>query len=127
MNKLLVYKFLNELVQKYPSDAVPMLQDIIVDYLLFPHGDGVEPPPTANLNEMDQQIAGMMSRGEKIPAVKLVRDKLGCGLKEAKDYVENRQWPTSGKLSEKAMEMQLRYVNNVLDKIRKDYNILEND
>lgn len=40
MNKLSAYKFLTELVEKYPSDAVPMLQDIIVDYLLFPHGDG---------------------------------------------------------------------------------------
>lgn len=123
MNKLTAYKFLNELVQKYPSDAVPMLQDIIVDYLLFPHGDGVEPPPTARLNEMDQQIAKFMSEGAKIQAVKLVKDKLGVGLKEAKDYVEQRQWPTTGKPNEKSLEMQMRYVQTVLDKIRKDYNM----
>jgi len=125
MNKLTVYKFLNELVEKYPSDAVPMLQDIIVDYLLFPHGDGVEPPPSANLNEMDREVARMMETGQKIHAVKLVRDKLGCGLKEAKDYVEQRQWPTTGKPSEKSLEMQARYVKTILDKIRTDYNILE--
>jgi hypothetical protein len=125
MNKIAAYKFLRQLVEKYPSDAVPMLQDIIVDYLLFPHGDGVESPPSASLTEMDQEVARLMAEGKKIHAVKLVRDRLGVDLKAAKDYVEQRAWPASAKVSEKAQEMQAHYVKTILDKIRKDYNVLE--
>ena len=125
MDKLGTYKFLNELVEKYPGDAVHILQDIIVDYLLFPHGDGVE-APEASLGEMDKEVAVMMNSGQKIHAVKLVRDRMGIGLKEAKDYVEQRSWPTSGNKNEATRMAQTRYVQSVIDKIRKDYNIVEN-
>lgn len=123
MDKKAAYVFLQELVQKYPGDAVLMLQDIIVDYLLFPHGDGVE-APEASLGDMDKEVAQMMNTGQKINAVKLVRDRMGVSLKEAKDYVEQRSWPMTGK-SEAAMMAQVRYVKSVVEKIRKDYNMVE--
>jgi hypothetical protein len=112
---------LHLLVEKYPSDAAPMLIDIIVDYLLFPKGDGTSP----QLVGIDQKVAEMMADpGRKIEAVKYVRDELKCGLKEAKDYVEQRVWPAGvGPQSEKALELQSRYVQSVLDKIRVDYNV----
>ncbi len=34
------------------------------------------------------QIVSLLGRGEKIEAVKLYRDRSGCGLKEAKEAVE---------------------------------------
>jgi len=49
MKKTDAVKFLNLLIEKYPNDAVPMLIDIIVDYLLFPRGDGTNPSPTTCL------------------------------------------------------------------------------
>jgi hypothetical protein len=127
MNKLAAYKFLQQLVEKYPGDAVPMLQDIIVDYLLFPHGDGENPPMTA-LNELDREVADLMvDPSQKIRAIKLVREKLNIGLKEAKDYVEQRAWPVTTNKNEKIIEMQARFVQTVLEKVRKDYNLTESE
>jgi len=119
MKKTDAYKFLNLLVEKYPSDAAPMLIDIIVDYLLFPKGDGTNP----QLAGIDQKVAEIMAdSGRKIEAIKYVREQLQCGLKEAKDYVEQRIWPV-GSQNEKVLEVQARCVQSVLDKIRVDYNI----
>lgn len=38
--------------------------------------------------DLNDQIVGLLGRGEKIEAVKLYREQIGCGLKEAKDAVE---------------------------------------
>lgn len=128
-NKDDAYAFFRSLIEKYPSDAAPMLIDIIVDYLLFPKGDGSD-GSNPRLTGFDQQVAEIMAdpggnpthTGRKIEAIKYVREKLGCGLREAKDYVEQRVWPASiGPQSEKALGIQSQYVKSVLDKIRVDY------
>lgn len=42
-----------------------------------------------NVNpEVKQQALLFLSRNQKIAAVKVVKDQSGCGLKEAKDYVD---------------------------------------
>jgi ribosomal protein L7/L12 len=38
---------------------------------------------------VDEKIMELMKAGQKIEAIKLYREKTGCGLKEAKDYVES--------------------------------------
>ncbi|HVX14077.1 MAG TPA: ribosomal protein L7/L12 [Pirellulales bacterium] len=38
---------------------------------------------------VDEKIVELMKTGQKIEAIKLYREKTGCGLKEAKDYVES--------------------------------------
>lgn len=43
-------------------------------------------------DEMDAACAEHVADGRRIPAIKLVRDTLGYGLREAKDYVDTR-WP----------------------------------
>jgi len=35
-----------------------------------------------------QQVRGLLADGQKIEAIKLVRQQAGCGLKDAKDFVE---------------------------------------
>ena len=42
------------------------------------------------MNVMDQQAQVLMALGEKIQAIKLVREKSGKSLVEAKNYVESR-------------------------------------
>jgi hypothetical protein len=37
---------------------------------------------------LDRDIDDLLSRGQKIEAIKLLREATGCGLKEAKDRVE---------------------------------------
>ncbi len=38
--------------------------------------------------ELEAEVRVMLANGEKIEAIKLVREVTGLGLKEAKDYVE---------------------------------------
>jgi ribosomal protein L7/L12 len=44
------------------------------------------PPPPAH--DVAAQAAQLKARGQLIPAIKLVREKTGMGLKEAKDFVD---------------------------------------
>jgi len=46
---------------------------------------GEEEPADASL---DMQIAALLRQGKKIQAIKLYRERMGVGLKEAKDAVE---------------------------------------
>lgn len=39
-------------------------------------------------NDADAEVRALMAAGQKIEAIKLVRQRTGLGLKEAKDYVE---------------------------------------
>jgi len=45
-----------------------------------------QPDPYSDIYE--EKIQALLRRGEKIQAIKLIRDMTGCGLKEAKDYVD---------------------------------------
>jgi ribosomal protein L7/L12 len=38
-----------------------------------------------------ETVAGLLRDGKKIHAVKHFRDEMGCGLREAKDYVEGME------------------------------------
>jgi ribosomal protein L7/L12 len=50
---------------------------------------GVSTPQAApGGDEGDAAVAQLLARGNKIEAIKLVRERTGWGLKEAKDYVE---------------------------------------
>ena len=37
---------------------------------------------------LSEEARGLLTMGQKIAAIKLVRDRTGAGLKEAKDYVD---------------------------------------
>jgi len=39
--------------------------------------------------ELNQQVRGLIAQKKTIEAIKLVREKTGLGLKEAKDIVDN--------------------------------------
>jgi ribosomal protein L7/L12 len=63
-----------------------------------------------------------MSQNKKIEAIKAVRDVVPLGLKEAKDYVEQRIWPTDGgETNQVALDMQRRMVGDILRRIGTDY------
>lgn len=38
--------------------------------------------------ELEQKVKALLANGEKLQAIKLVKDSTGMGLKECKDYVE---------------------------------------
>jgi ribosomal protein L7/L12 len=50
-----------------------------------------QPPAPAprDASSLDAQIRDLLAHGNKIGAVKLVRDQTGMGLRESKDYVEH--------------------------------------
>lgn len=136
MNKKLAYKFLNELVEKYPNDAVFMLMDLIVDYFLFPTGD--TPSATkAEIIELEKKLEGIKSSpyfgngvaSLKIVAIKEIREHLKCSLKEAKEFVEQRMDSegklilTSAKINENLLKKQSEKSKLIIDKIRKDYRL----
>jgi ribosomal L7/L12-like protein len=46
------------------------------------------PPPPPNDGMWQQEVRGLIAQQQKIEAIKLVRQQTGCGLKDAKDFVE---------------------------------------
>ena len=54
-------------------------------------GPSVEQDPAlSNLSEVDRaEIEQLIASGRKISAIKLVRERTGMGLKEAKEFVED--------------------------------------
>lgn len=117
INRATIYKFLQKLVASHPVGAIELLQDIIVNNCIFPDGDGEQ---FTSMSELDQEIAELMANNQKINAVKVARDKLGLGLKEAKDYVESKDWPTQ-KLTSHILEKQQIAAKIWMDKVSKDY------
>jgi len=51
---------------------------------------GRAPTPVAQ-NIDDDYLRSLVMSGRKVEAVKLYREKIGCGLKEAKDYIDSLQ------------------------------------
>lgn len=119
-NRASVYKFLAELTNKYPEDAVGILKDIIVDYWFFPAGDGAD---YQILTDLEKEVADFMAQGQKIHAIKRVREVTRMNLKEAKEYVEQRNWPTGGARNEIAENMRQRAIAETLKKLSQDYRI----
>jgi large subunit ribosomal protein L7/L12 len=54
-------------------------------------GIAVPPPPAAPaaVDGVDAEIRDLVARGQKIQAIKLLRERTGVGLKEAKDVVDS--------------------------------------
>ena len=46
-------------------------------------------PAPQGSDDLAAQVLPLLAKGQKINAIKLVRDTTGMGLKEAKDYVES--------------------------------------
>jgi hypothetical protein len=44
--------------------------------------------PAMNDGMWQHEVRGLLAQGQKISAIKLVRQQTGCGLKDAKDFVE---------------------------------------
>jgi hypothetical protein len=123
VDRAAIYRFLQELVDANPhldgAETVFLLQDLIVNYCLFPNNG----QQFAALSEIDQKIAQLMSNGEKIMAIKEARCALGIGLKEAKDYVEARTWPTGEAISNVAIDLQKKAAEEWMNRVAKDYNL----
>jgi ribosomal protein L7/L12 len=51
---------------------------------------GAVPSSTTTVNGglWQQQVRGLLAQGQKLEAIKLVRQQTGSGLKDAKDFVE---------------------------------------
>lgn len=49
---------------------------------------GAVPPTPAGAADVGPEVAPLLAAGRKIEAIKLVRQRTGAGLREAKDYVE---------------------------------------
>jgi hypothetical protein len=52
---------------------------------------GAPPPTPAVPLADDADVTALIAQGQKIAAIKLVREKTHCGLRDAKDYVEALQ------------------------------------
>lgn len=52
------------------------------------------PPPPPPTGDLETDLRPLLEAGFKIDAIKLVRERTGCGLKEAKEQVEEfeRRW-----------------------------------
>lgn len=57
------------------------------------------PDPNEGMSPMDIEARDLVRQGKKIHAIKLVRERTGMGLKEAKDYVESRWWMEAPKVT----------------------------
>lgn len=52
--------------------------------------DLIEPPrPLDVSNGLEMDVRARLAENDKIGAIKMVRDATGCGLREAKDFVEH--------------------------------------
>jgi len=49
---------------------------------------GAAPSSGATVGMWQQEVRGLLAQGQKIDAIKLVRQQTGSGLKDAKDFVE---------------------------------------
>ena len=81
--------------------------------------DMVLPPPVAgDLSQMQVDVQDLLAAGQKVEAVKRVREYTGWGLKESKDYVDAVQagqtppvgqvvTPAAGKVDEDLMRSEV--------------------
>jgi hypothetical protein len=112
-----IYKFLQKLVARNPDDAVYMLQDIIVNYCIFPNGQILD---FDQFSEIEKQISHHMNNGEKIMAIKITREHFGMSLVDAKKFVEARNWTTNSVLlSKEQKKLALLW----MQKISKDFKL----
>jgi len=111
------HKFFSELTKKYPENTPDVLIDIFMDYFAFPK-QFMHPEE----EEVKKHVQSMLQQNPNnlIPAVKYVREKLYCGLKEAKDFVETGTFPDRTNELQKILEQNLE---SIVQKIKEDYNV----
>jgi len=81
-----VHEFLDKLLNgKSPEEQAATLREILIEYWVF---GGIEPSDEDRLLLLDQEVADLIQRGLKIPAVKRVRELTGLALIDAKRWVE---------------------------------------
>lgn len=51
-------------------------------------GSSTARPTDATSSSWQQEVRGLVAQGQKIAAIKRVREQTGAGLKDAKDFVE---------------------------------------
>ena len=64
------------------GECVDMIEDFETD------SDAVDDGNSSPGEELEREVVSLLQNGQKIQAVKLVRERLHCGLKESKDAVE---------------------------------------
>ena len=52
---------------------------------------GASIPDSTTTAELEREVRSLLDQGKKIEAVKVYKDHMGCGLKDAKDAVESLQ------------------------------------
>lgn len=122
IDRAAAYRFLDQFLEHGSDDAESLLKDLVVNYWFFPNGDGSE---YEQLSDMEKRVAELMAQGQKIQAIKLVRDQTHWGLKEAKEWVEARIWPNGGTETQYVAELRQKRLKETLEKIATDYGIAD--
>jgi len=107
MTKKELFDTLHDVIANHPDQAQNILMDIIVNYFAFSAG---------RMDADRQEYAERLRNNEnKITLIKEVREKTFCGLKEAKDYIEEieRDMALEGKM--------LANLPSIVAQIKKDY------
>jgi len=61
--------------------------------------------------ELDEQVRSLLTKGRRIGAVKLVREAMGWGLKQAKDYVDSIE---KAAIAAKAEQLDIDEIRDLL-------------
>jgi ribosomal protein L7/L12 len=76
------------------------------------------------LEDFEKEIKEMVSSGERIEAIKLVRNKMGIGLNNSKRFVEEGVWP-HGLIQRNEQELEAKRIsrktNQFVDIVRKNH------
>lgn len=115
-----LYRFLQKLVENHPDDPVAFLQDIIVNDCVYPQDEADE---QLAVSELDARIGIFLAEGKKIEAVKIAKDTLRIGLREAKDYVESRNLQPKRLKPQIDPTLQQIKVQQWMDKVANNYGL----
>jgi hypothetical protein len=78
----------NSTTSKYCSACGAALEDSPPKPYVYDSANASTTDNAPPVSPGDTQVLELLRAGKKIPAIKLYREKVGGGLKEAKDYVE---------------------------------------
>lgn len=107
MTKSELFEVLKDVIANHPDESQLILMDIIVNYFAFSAG---------KMDPERQEYAERLKNNEnKITLIKEVREKTYCGLREAKDYIEEieRDIALEGKM--------IANLPSIVAQIKKDY------
>jgi ribosomal protein L7/L12 len=86
--KIAAIKLVRERTGMGLKEAKDYVEALVAGQAVTPLPPAAAPPPAAHPGDIDQEAQALMRADQKIAAIKLVRERTGMGLKEAKDYVE---------------------------------------